>query len=113
MNLLEYWYLWAISSFSILGEHIAGPFPQGTNVYATISVSFINTLFSGNAPDPTFATTAQISWFTTYLPDGTESSPQALPFGQSTAVIENVARINFQLFVQRAWAFAHMNVFAI
>ena len=113
MNLLEFWYLWAVSSFSILGEHTAGPFPPGTNVYATISLSFIDTLFSGNSPDSTFVAAAQISWFTTYLPAGSESDRQDLPFGQSTAVIQNVARINFQLSVQRAFAFAHMNVFSI
>jgi hypothetical protein len=113
MNLLDHYYLSMISPFGNFFDHIAGPFPQGTSVYASISLSLIDTLFSGNIPDPTFAVVAEIAWFTTYLPDGTESPQQEGDFGQDILIADNVARIGFRLFAERAWAIAHMNVFSI
>jgi hypothetical protein len=113
MNLLDHYYLSVISPFGAFFDHVAGPFPQGTDVYASISVSFIDTLFSGNIPDATFAVVAEIAWFTTYLADGTESNQQEADFGQDILIGSNIARIGFRLFAERAWGIAHMNVFSI
>jgi hypothetical protein len=53
-----------------------GPLPPGTNLYASISLSDVNTLFAANQPDPKFATTAFVESWTFYKPDGTESGLQ-------------------------------------
>jgi hypothetical protein len=84
----------------------------GTNVFANISLSQINTLFEGKLPDPTFVAVAFVSWWTFYLPDGTESGPQnGSGFEQNAVGIQNVARINFTLFAERTWAIAQINIF--
>ena len=89
------------------------PFPQGTNVWANISLSTVNTAFEGKLDDPTFAAIAWVNWWTTYNPDGGESAPQGgdLDFQRNAVGIQNVARINFMVFAERAEAIAQINVF--
>lgn len=95
-------------------EFTTDPFPPGTNVFASISLSFLDTLFEGKIPDPTFAAAAFVNWWTVYLPDGSESQQQpGSGFNQNAAGIQNVARINFVLFAERAWAIAQINVLSL
>jgi hypothetical protein len=91
----------------------APPFPPGTTVYATISLSQVNTQFEGNGPDPTFVATAFIdSW--TVNEDGAQSAPQSgSGFTQNAVFINNCATIKCILFVERAWAIAQVNVFTL
>ena len=90
------------------------PFPPGTTVHATISISHLDTLFEGRPPDPTFSASAFIDSWTVHQPDGSESSPESgSGFTQNSVHLENCARINFLLFVQRAWAVAEVNVFTL
>jgi hypothetical protein len=93
-------------------EFTTDPFPPGTDVYANISISTMDTLFEGKLPDPTFAATAFVNWWTFYLPDGTESAQQdGSGFAQNAVGINNVARINFLLFGERVFAIAQINIF--
>ncbi|MBB5508905.1 hypothetical protein [Paraburkholderia atlantica] len=94
-------------------EFTTDPFDPGTNVFASISLNQIDTLFEGKFPDSTFTATSYIGWWTFYLPDGTESPQQdGSGFTQNSALLQNVARINFVLFAQRAWAIAQISIFA-
>jgi hypothetical protein len=110
-TILGRWIRVYTSNFLLIRYTLDPPLPPGTNVFATISLSEVNTLFSGHSPDPTFAVNAQITYFTFYRPDGTESESELLPFGQNAVGIENCARIVFDLFAQRAAAMAQINVF--
>lgn len=95
----------------VLQEFTLPALPQGTNVYANISLSQVNTLFEGNSPDPTFTANAFIDSWTVYNPDGTQSSPQSgNGFVQNAVELENCATITFILFVERAWAIAQINI---
>jgi hypothetical protein len=91
--------------------------PPGTNVYASISLSEVNTRFDSNDTDPKFAVNAQVSSFTFYNPDGTESTPQTTPqTGPPTTLknaisVENCATITFVLSGSRVAAFAQISVF--
>lgn len=92
-------------------EDTVGPFPLGTNVYASIALSQVNTLFSGNDPDPTFAVEGFVISWTFYNPDGTESAPQGgVSFTQNAIAIQNCATITFALAGERVAAIAQINV---
>jgi hypothetical protein len=110
-------YFWEISLYSsFYGLHMLTTplLPPGTNVYATTSLSHINTLFFGNSPDPTFAGTAFISSWTVYEQDGTQSGEISPPDFFTPAVrIDNCATVTFSVFVERAWAYALLNVFNV
>jgi hypothetical protein len=102
------------NAFDALQFVTTPPFPQGTNVSANASLSFVDTLFSGNSPDPTFAATAFIWSWTFYQEDGTQSGPQSPPdFFQNSVEVDSCATITFAVFVERAWAFALLNVFSL
>jgi len=107
-----YW-MEVIAPIFFFQEFTLDPLPPGTNVYASISLSDVNTLFAGNTPDPTFVATAYIESWTFYQPDGTESDPQTgnLLFNQNAVWVENCARIKFALFRERVVASAQINVF--
>ena len=95
-------------------EFTTDPFPPGTNVFASISLSHLDTLFEGNLPIPTYAATAFVNWWTTYLPDGSESGQQSgSGFPQNAAGVQNVARISFTLFAERVWAIAQINILSL
>jgi hypothetical protein len=91
------------------------PLPLGTNVYANISLSDVNTLFSGNDPDPKFAVNAVAESFTFYNPDGTQSAPQRveLPGLQNAIAVQNCATITFTLHGSRVAAVAQVNIFTL
>src|SRR5437763_12014592 len=90
-----YWILIIAPSFFVQ-RFTLDPLPAGTNVYATISLSDVNTLFAANDPDPKFATTAFVESWTFYRPDGTESEPQVgMGFTQNAVAVDNCARITF------------------
>src|SRR3954451_14079001 len=97
-----------LSGGSAADSHDIGP-PAGParfrqqypNVFANISLSQVNTLFEGKLPDPTFVASAFVRWWTVYLPDGSESAQQSgSGFEQNAIGVDNVARINFVLFVE-------------
>ena len=90
--------------------------PPGTNVYASIGLSQVNTSFAANAPDPHFSAEAWISSFTVYLTDGSESAPQTPDsplFFLNSIFIQNCATITFELAVNRADAIAQITVFEL
>lgn len=102
------------NSFDSLIMYTTDPLPPGTNVYATTCLSMIDTLFFGNSPDPTFASTAFIWSWTFYQQDGTQSDPQnPADFFQNQVEVNNCATITFALYVERAWAYAQSNVFSL
>jgi hypothetical protein len=112
LNSIQGFFIHVHAPIEALLEFTTDPFPPGTNVYANISISTLNTLFEGKIPDPTFAATAWVRWWTFYLPDGSESQPQeGSGFEQNAAGVQNVARINFVLFAERADAIAQINIF--
>ncbi|HCW08373.1 MAG TPA: hypothetical protein DGG95_13515 [Cytophagales bacterium] len=89
------------------------PLPQGTNVYATISLSAFNTGFPINDPDPTqkSAAIAKILSHTIYV-EGKETG--RIPVQDNPAnglFIYNCARITFQLSGQYISAKALINIF--
>lgn len=90
------------------------PFPPGTNVYASISLSEISTSFGGSDPDPKFSVVAKIISWSVYQPDGTESQPQpgGMEIIQNAVGVENCARITFMLAGDRVAASAQINIFS-
>ena len=114
MAFVQGFFIDVISPGSGLIEFTTDPYPKGTNVFANISLSFLNTMFEGNSPDPKFAASAWVDWWTTYLPDGSESEQQpGSGFDQNAVGIENVSRISFVAFVDSAWAIAQINVLSL
>ena len=110
LNRIDGYWIETISPFGAL-QSVTIPFPQGTNVFASISLSFQDTLFSGNLPDPTFAAAAFIDSWTFYEPDGTQSSPQSgSGFNQNSVKVDNCASITFILFAWRVWAIGQISV---
>jgi hypothetical protein len=85
--------------------------PRGTNVWTAISLSQVNTLFSGNPPDPKFVITAWIDSWTTYTSAGTESPPQQGQFGDNVRAINNCARITYALAGERVAGLAQATIF--
>jgi hypothetical protein len=104
-----------IAPGSLIVERLTlNPFPPGTNVYASISLSGINTLFEGASErDPHFTAVAYVESWTFYQTDGTESGPQTVTnqFTQNAVMVENCARITFALAGAGVNAFAQINVF--
>ena len=49
MNLVEAVWMYAIASHEFLEEYTLGPLPPGTDVYASMSISMLDTKFSGNS----------------------------------------------------------------
>ena len=91
-----------------------GPFPVGTNVYASISLSEVNTLFAANDPDPKFSVTALVESWTFSEPDGTESAPQlGMEITQNAVAVDNCATIKFALFGERVTATAQINILTL
>lgn len=112
-GIASYWIETIGPSFA-MQEFTLPPFPPGTNVQATIALSFLDTLFAGNTPDPTYAVAAFISAWTYYESDGTPSAPQGgIDFTQNAVYVENCATITFVLSAERAAAIAQVNVFTV
>ncbi len=108
----SYW-IEAYSSYFFF-EPLTLQFPQGTTVHATIALSWVDTLFADNAPDPTFSAAGFIESWTVYLPDGTQSQPiTGGDFTQNAARVENCASITFWLAVERVAAMAQVNVYTL
>ena len=107
-----YWMEVVAPSFFFTQTFTLDPLPPGTNVYANISLSDLNTIFEAKDPDPSYVATAYIDSWTTYQPDGTESAPQTgSGFSQNAVAVENCARINFSLVGERVVAIAQVNIF--
>jgi len=107
-----YWISIIAPGFFVVRDTL--PFPPGTNVYASISLSDVNTLFAANDPDPKFATTAFVESWTFYNPDGSESEPQVgMGFSQNAVEVENCATIKFALVGDRVAATAQINIFTL
>jgi hypothetical protein len=87
-------------------------FAPGTNVHATISLSSINTSFTGLEPDPHFDVRARIASWVAHLRDGGEG-PRifAQSSSQNAVTVTNCARITFLLFGLRVVAKAQINIF--
>jgi hypothetical protein len=110
-SLIDGYWISVIAPIDNLIEFTTDPLPIGTNVWTTISLSEVDTLFYNNSPDPTFAITAFINWWTVYNPDGSESGQQSgTGFTQNAAWIENCARISYILFGERVAGMAQVNV---
>jgi hypothetical protein len=92
-------------------RHTTDPLPRGTNVWTAISLSQVNTLFSGVGPDPKFVLTAWIESWTTYTSAGTESPPQRGEFGVNMRAINNCARITYALAGERVAGWAQATIF--
>ena len=97
-------------SFFVIRNTI-NPLPRGTNVWTTISLSQVNTLFSGVLPDPKFVITAWIESWTTYTLAGTESAPQRGAFGDNVRAINDCARITYALAGERVAGWAQATIF--
>ena len=88
-----------------------GRLPLGTNVYASISLSEVNTSFAHNNPNPKFVAQAYVASWTFYKPDGTESEPeQGIQGVQNAIAVENCATIKFALIGEQVAAIAQINV---
>jgi hypothetical protein len=86
-------------------------FPQGTTVYASVALSFVNT--NDPRPDPHSFVFAYIPSWSVYRLDGTIEEIQAsLGFDQNSVAIENCATITFRLWVSLGQAIAQINVFS-
>jgi hypothetical protein len=96
-------------SFFLITDTVT--FSPGTNAFATISLSNVNTLFAGSDPNPKFAAVAWVDSWAVYNPDGTESPlVGGAGFTQNAAWIRNCARINFKLAGQRVWAISQASI---
>jgi hypothetical protein len=113
VNSIEGYWLSVVTSTFFIINFTTDPFPPGTSLYANISLSEVNTLFSGNDPsDPTFAAAAFIQSWTVYQADGTESTPiEGQGFAQTAIGLDNCARIHFVLVGDRVAALAQVNIF--
>jgi hypothetical protein len=106
-----YWISIIAPGFFIVRDVL--PFAPGTNVYASISLSEVNTEFAANDPNPKFSTTAFVESWTFYNPDGSESEPQLGGFTQNAVEVENCATIKFTLVGDRVAAIAQINIFTL
>jgi hypothetical protein len=84
------------------------PLPRGTNVYATISLSW----FESFAPprEPFGRADAHIGSWSIYGPDGEEQKPTSGYFFQNALGLENCASINFVLTGINIEATAQINI---
>src|SRR5437763_9656181 len=73
VNHIDGYWMSVIAPGFFLQRFTLDPLPQGTNVYANISLSFVDTLFAANDPDPKFSVEAFVESWTFYQSDGTES----------------------------------------
>lgn len=113
LNRIDGYWISIVAPVFFAERFTTGPFPKGTNVYANISLSFVDTLFASNSPDPTFAVEALVESWTFYQADGTESAPQlGSGFNQNAVGISNCARITFVLAGERVSADAQVNIFS-
>jgi hypothetical protein len=113
LNRIDGYWMAVVAPIEGLIQFTTDPFPPGTDVFASISLNQVNTLFEGNFPDPTFTVTAFIDHWTFYQDDGTESAPQqGSGFNQSSVGINNCARITFIIFAERAWGDAQISIFS-
>jgi hypothetical protein len=117
LNGIQGYYMVVIAPGFFVQRFTLDPLPPGTNVYANVSLSDINTLFYRNDPDPKFAATAFVDSWTVYEPDGTQSAPQQGPlranFNQNAIWVENCATITFALIGWRAEATAQINILTL
>ena len=109
-----YWMAILAPGDTFLQEFTTDPFRPGTDVYASISLSEVNTLFEANDRNPKFAVSAWIVSWTFYRPDGTQSPPQpgGPLFTQNAVAVDNCARITFALGGRRVAATAQINIFS-
>ena|ERR1700676_181950 len=88
-------------------------FPPGTDVHATISLSFLNTSLPNILePDPHFDAVANVVSWTVHLTGGGEG-PRVFAdsFNLNAASVGNCASITFRLFAERAAAKALINIY--
>ena len=112
LNDVEGFFMEVIANTSVIQEFDLGPLPPGTDVYATISLSHLNTTFSSKSDESTFAATAYVESWTVYNPDGTESArAPELHFAQNAVAVFNCARIKFVLAGKAVAAVAQINAF--
>jgi hypothetical protein len=89
-----YWLRIIAPSTFVSQELTLGPFPPGTNVYASISLSELNTYFEPDSTNTKFSATVYIPFWTHYKDDGTESNQmQSMGFNQNAVAVNNCARI--------------------
>ncbi len=88
-------------------------FPPGTDIHATISLSFVsNSLLALNRPDPHWDVRAIVQSWSIHLTGGGEG-PRVFPTNtlQNAVSISNCARITFQLGAEKAAATAQINIY--
>jgi hypothetical protein len=90
-------------------------FAPGTNVYANISLSDVNTLFFRNAPDPKFAVEAFIGGWTFFQADGQESplQGQGVNFTQNAVQVKQLRQYQVCVSGERVSAIAQINIFIL
>jgi hypothetical protein len=87
------------------------PLPRGTNVYASICLSEVNTMATESDPNAKFIATAAVESWTFYRPDGTKSYPPSSGMAiQNAIAVENCATITFALVGWRVAATAQINL---
>jgi len=112
LNDVSGYYIEAIAPYFFSLDYEFGPLAPGINVFATISLSEIDTLPFRKTDDGTFAAIGFISSWTYYLPDGKESDAQGdIDFTRNAVSVGNCARIRFTLIVNAAAAIAQINTF--
>lgn len=111
LNTLDPYWIETIAPIFAIQTLTLGPFPPGTNITATISLSFVDTLFADNSPDPTFAISAFIESWTFYQPDGTIGSGGGIDFTQNELILDNCETVTFWLGAERVAAIAQINVY--
>jgi hypothetical protein len=111
LNLIDGYSISTSSAFFAI-QTLTVAFPPRTNVYATASLSFLDTFFGSNPPNPGYAANAYIDSWTVHRGDGGGSA--GVPgFGPNSVRVDNCATITFVLFAYQAAAIAQINIFSL
>ncbi len=104
------------SGLSVTYAYTTEPLAPGTNIYANVSLSWVDTLttLGLGSPNATFSAAAFIQSWTFYQPNGSQS-PQQYGNGlnQNAVFVNNCATITFAVIVAQAVGMAQANVFTL
>jgi hypothetical protein len=108
-GIYSYWMFIVAPGFGTIVYASTNQFPRGTNVHATIALSYLNTDYYLRGPDPLFSASAFISSYARYKPDGTLEH-EAVYTQPNALGIDDCAYITFGLYGAQVAATAQINV---
>ncbi|MFZ0308226.1 MAG: hypothetical protein WCC89_01615 [Candidatus Sulfotelmatobacter sp.] len=115
MDIIGSYWIEAIG-LSVTCTYTTDPLAPGNNVYANVSLSWVDTLatLGLGSPNAMFSASAFIQSWTFYEPDGSQS-PQQYGNGlyQNAVFVNNCATITFAVIVAQAVGMAQANVFTL